>query len=60
MASDTTPAAVAAFVEKALAARADPGKAGPMAAYMKTGMPFYALNGLTWWNRAAEYAHGWS
>lgn len=34
---------VAAFVVRELEARADPAKASPMAAYMKTGMPFYGV-----------------
>jgi len=32
-----------AFVQGELSARADPAKAGPMAAYMKTAMPFYGI-----------------
>lgn len=32
-----------AFVQRELAARADPAKAGPMAAYLKTSMPFYGV-----------------
>jgi len=34
---------LAAFVGGRLAAAADPDKAGPMAAYMKTDMPFYGV-----------------
>jgi len=36
-------AALVAFVEAELAALADPDKAGPMQAYMKTDMPFYGI-----------------
>jgi 3-methyladenine DNA glycosylase AlkD len=32
-----------AFVQTELSAKADPAKAGPMAAYMKTTMPFYGV-----------------
>ncbi|MCJ7780200.1 MAG: DNA alkylation repair protein, partial [Acidimicrobiia bacterium] len=32
-----------AFVAERLAEAADPEKAGPMAAYMKTDMPFYGV-----------------
>ena len=34
---------VAGFVTEALAAQADPERAGPMAAYMKTDMAFYGV-----------------
>lgn len=43
MTRDPLPAEVAAFVKTGLAARADPTKAGPMTAYMKTSMPFYGV-----------------
>jgi len=36
-------AALVTFVETELAALADPVKAGPMQAYMKTNMPFYGI-----------------
>lgn len=35
--------ALVAYVQQALAERANPDKAGPMAAYMKTDMPFYGV-----------------
>lgn len=37
------PTALASFVSRELALRADPGAAGPMAAYMKTDMPFHGV-----------------
>ena len=36
-------AELCAFVSGQLSSHADPAKAGPMAAYMKTHMPFYGV-----------------
>ena len=36
-------AELCAFVSGQLGSHADPAKAGPMAAYMKTDMPFYGV-----------------
>lgn len=43
MTKHTNPEALIAFAKQALAAVADPMKAGPMAAYMKTEQPFYGV-----------------
>lgn len=43
MTTNTHPEALIAFARDALSALADPVKAGPMAAYMKTDQPFYGV-----------------
>ncbi len=42
------PSPLIAALQKALAAHADPAKAGPMQAYMKSAMPFYGVAAPQW------------